>query len=530
MPDEQFGSGFWRSFVWWQPVLKKSGSTPLERLIFDSRPGRAAPSDKQETIPMAARQETKAEAKPNRKQRREQHRRIWTDNPGLDVVHPDAAGIDIGNSEHYVAIAPGKSEEPVRKFGCFTNDLRELARFLKAQGIRSVAMQSTGVYWIPLYDVLEEEEFEVYLVNARDTKNLPGRKSDVQESQWLLKLHTYGLLRNSFRPTSEIRVLRTYWRQRSEHVQTAGECVQRMQKSLTQMNLQLANVISDIMGVTGQKILRAILAGERDAEKLAEMRHERIQASREEIVGSLTGNWRPELLFGLKQEMDRYDFCQRQIAECDQQIERHLGTFPGRPKEMHSPDQPWPPPQKKKKKRAGGNSPAFALDNELARITGVDFTRIEGINVMTAQTILSEVGLDRSQWKTEAHFASWLGLCPNNSVTGGKVLRRGTRKIVNRAATAFRIAASTLRRSESYLGAQFRRFRTRLGAPKAITAMAHKLAVLFYRMLRYGQEYLDRGQQFYQDKYRQQQIAHLNKQAAQLGLVVATAAGLVVSA
>lgn len=476
---------------------------------------------------MTAAQESTTEAKPNRKQRRERNRRIWTDNPGLDVVHPNAAGIDIGNSEHYVAIAPDKSDEPVRKFGCFTHDLRELAQFLKAHGIRSVAMQSTGVYWIPLYDVLEEEGFEVYLINARDTKNLPGRKSDVQESQWLLKLHTYGLLRNSFRPTSEIRVLRTFWRQRGEHVQTAGECVQRMQKSLTQMNLQLANVISDIMGVTGQKILRAVLTGERDAEKLAEMRHAGIHASREEIVASLTGNWRAELLFALKQEMDRYDFCQRQIAECDEEIERHLGTLPARPKKADSPDQPSPA---QKKKRAGGNSPSFALDKELVRITGVDFTRIEGINVMTAQTILSEVGLDMSKWKSEAHFASWLGLCPNNSVTGGKVLQRGTRKVVNRAATAFRIAASTLRRSDSYLGAQFRRFRARLGAPKAITAMAHKMAHLFYRMLRYGQEYVDRGQQFYQDKHRQQQIALLNKKAAQLGMVVTAATSVPISA
>jgi len=476
---------------------------------------------------MTAAAESTTKAKANRKQRRERNRRIWTDNPGLDVVHPDAAGIDIGNSEHYVAIAPDKSDEPVRTFACFTHSLRELAQFLKAHGIRSVAMQSTGVYWIPLYDVLEEEGFEVFLINARDTKNLPGRKSDVQESQWLLKLHTYGLLRNSFRPTSEIRVLRTFWRQRGEHVQTAGACVQRMQKSLTQMNLQLANVISDIMGVTGQKILRAILAGERDAEKLAGMRHAGIQASREEIVASLTGNWRAELLFALKQEMDRYDFCQWQIAECDAEIEGHLGTLPAKPQKTDSPDQPAPT---QKKKRASGNSPSFALDKELVRITGVDFTRIEGINVMTAQTILSEVGLDMSKWKSEAHFASWLGLCPNNSVTGGKVLRRGTRKVVNRAATAFRIAASTLRRSDSYLGAQFRRFRTRLGAPKAITAMAHKMSRLFYRMLRYGQEYVDRGQQFYQDKYRQQQIALLNKQAAQLGLVVTAAISVPVSA
>jgi len=477
---------------------------------------------------MAAQQKAETGTRPrksNRKQRREQQRKVWTDNPGLDVVHPHAAGIDVGNSEHYVAIAPAKSAEAVRRFGCFTADLRDLAEFLKAHGIVSVVMQSTGVYWIPLYDVLEEAGFQVYLVNARDTKNLPGRKSDVQESQWLLKLHTYGLLRNSFHPSSEIRVLRTYWRQRSEHVHTAAECVQRMQKALTQMNLQLANVITDIMGMTGQKILRAILAGERDADKLAEMRNWRIRASHEEIVASLTGNWRPELLFALKQEVDRYDFCQRQIAECDQEIEKQLNALPSRPRETVSPLEPAVPPRNSKKsKKAQGNSPEFDLEQELVRIAGVDFTRIDGINVLTAQTILSEVGLDMERWKTEAHFASWLGLCPYNAVSGGKVLRRGTRKVVNRAATAFRIAAFTLRRSDSYLGAQYRRFRSKLGAPKAITAMAHKLAVLFYRMLRFGQEYVDRGQQFYDAKYRQQQISLLNRKAAQLGFSIIPAA------
>lgn len=466
---------------------------------------------------MAAGQELTTPSRQNRKQRRERERSVFTDNPGLDVVHADAAGIDIGNSEHYVAIAPDRDAQPVRRFGCFTGDLQDLAHFLKGRGIRSVAMQSTGVYWIPLYDVLEEAGLEVYLVNARDTKNLPGRKSDVQESQWLLKLHTYGLLRNSFRPASEIRVLRTYWRQRAEQVQAAGDCVRRMQKALTQMNLQLANVISDIMGSTGQRILRAILAGERDAEKLAAMRDGRIQASRQEIVKGLAGNWREELLFNLKQEMDRYDFCQRQIAECDQRIERHLGSLPSRPAMGAADTFRAAPPRKKK---AAGNSPAFALDAELRRIAGVDFTRIEGINVLTAQTVISEIGLDMSRWQTERHFASWLGLCPNNAVSGGKVLRRGTRKVVNRAATAFRLAASTLYRSQSYLGAQFRRFRSRLGAPKAITAMAHKLAVLFYRMLRFGTEYVDRGQQFYEERFHHQQISLLARKAAQLGFSI----------
>jgi len=477
---------------------------------------------------MAIKHNAATEAKPNRKQRREQQRKIWTDNPGLDVVHPNAAGIDVGNSEHYVAIAPDKSAEPVRRFGCFTADLRELAGFLKEHGVVTVAMQSTGVYWIPLYDVLEEAGLEVYLVNARDTKNLPGRKSDVQESQWLLKLHTYGLLRNSFHPTSEIRVLRAYWRQRAEHIHTATECVQRMQKALTQMNLQLANVISDIMGVTGQAILRAIVAGERDAEKLAKLRNWRIQASQEEIVASLTGNWREELVFALGQEVARYDFCRQQIRECDREIERHLGSLPARPQEVAQPGEAELPPQKRKK--ATGNEPAFDLAGALIRIAGVDFTRIDGISVLTTQTVISEVGLDMEKFKTEGHFASFLGLCPFNAVSGGKVLRRGTRKVVNRAATAFRIAAFTLKNSNSYLGAQYRRFRSKLGAPKAITAMAHKLAVLFYRMLRYGQEYVDRGQQFYEEKYRQQQISLLNKKAAQLGFSIVPAANAQVTA
>jgi transposase len=274
--------------------------------------------------------------------------------------------------------------------------------------------------------------------------------------------------------------------------------------------------------LTGQKILRAIVAGERDADKLAKMRDWRIRASHEEIVASLTGNWRPELLFPLRQEVDRYDFCQRQIGECDQEIEQHLDSLPSRPRKMVLPVQPVMPP--KKRKKAQGNSPEFALGPELARIAGVDFTRIDGISVMTAQTIISEVGLDMQRWKTEAHFASWLGLCPYNAVSGGKVLRRGTRKVVNRAATAFRIAAFTLRRSDSDLGAQYRRFRAKLGAPQAITAMAHKLAVLFYRMLRFGQEYVDRGQQFYEEKHRQQQISLLNRKAAQLGFAVIPAA------
>jgi transposase len=455
----------------------------------------------------------------NRKERKELARRLRSEDPGLEVVHPHAAGVDVGNGAHYVAVRPDCDSQPVRRFECFTADLHRLAGWLQSCGVQTVALQSTGVYWIPLYDILEESGFEVYLVNARHTKNLPGRKSDVQESQWLLKLHTYGLLNNSFQPTSEIRVLRTYWRQRAEHARGIGTCILRMQKALTQMNLQLANVISDLSGVTGQKIVRAIVAGERDPRKLAELSDPRIQASKEEIAKSLEGNWRQELLFVLKQEVEMYDTYQRRIVECDQQLQEHLTSFA----DTVAPQVKAGETQKKTAKQKNKNAPQFHLSGELHRITGVDLTRIDGIDVMVAQTLVSEVGLDMSRWKTEAHFASWLGLCPDNRISGDKVLSRGTRHVVNRAATALRIAATTLLRSQTYLGAQYRRLRSRLGAPKAITAMAHRLARLVYRMLKYGQQYIDRGAEYYEQRNRQQQIEFLRKKAAKLGLQVTAA-------
>lgn len=455
----------------------------------------------------------------NRREKKEWARRLQSEDPGLTVIHPQAAGIDVGNSSHYVAVRPDRDAQPVRRFECFTADLYRLADWLEGCGVKTVAMQSTGVYWIPLYDILEARGFEVYLVNARHTKNLPGRKSDVQESQWLLKLHTYGLLNNSFQPAAEIRVLRTYWRQRAEHVQGAATCMQRMQKALTQMNLQLANVISDISGLTGQAILRAITAGERDAGKLAELRDPRIKASPEEIAKSLQGNWRPELLFVLQQELEMYDTYQRRIAECDQQLQKHLAQFT----DNALPTSPKAEPTGKRTKPAK-NAPRFDLRSEMQRITGVDLTCIDGIDVMVAQTILSEVGFDMTRWKTEAHFASWLGLCPDNQISGDKVLGRGTRRVVSRVATALRMAAITLMRSRTYLGAQYRRLRTRLGAPKAITAMAHRLARLVYRMLKYGQSYIDKGSEYYEQRYRNQQLHMLRKQAAKLGLQITTAA------
>src|SRR3989440_11549062 len=260
----------------------------------------------------------------NRKQRREMARKLYVGDLSLEVVHPHAAGIDIGNQAHYVAVPPTRDGEPVRRFGCTTTELKSMADWLKQCPIRTVAMQSTGVYWIAVYDILEQAGLEVYLVNARETKNLPGRKSDVQESQWLMKLHTYGLLRNSFRPSQEIRVMRTYWRQRNDLVQSAGRHILRMQKTLTQMNLQLANVLTDISGATGQAIIKAILAGERDPHKLAEFRDPRVKASEQQIAQSLEGNWQEDLLFVLKQEHEGYEFCQKQMAECDRQLAQYL--------------------------------------------------------------------------------------------------------------------------------------------------------------------------------------------------------------
>src|SRR5256712_11021090 len=504
---------YWRSLAWWQGPRCNGPLTPLGRFLNRSSPGRTESQFPLRRAGMTI--DTKLWQ--NRKQRKELARRLQSENPGLEVVHAHAAGIDVGNGAHYAAVRPDRDLQPVRRFECFTADLYRLADWLQNCGVKTVALQSTGVYWIPLYDILEERGFEVYLVNARHTKNLPGRKSDVQESQWLLKLHTYGLLNNSFRPTSEIRVLRTYWRQRAEHVEGAATCIRRMQKALTQMNLQLANVISDLSGLTGQKIVRAIVAGQRDPYKLAELRDPRIQASPEDIAKSLEGNWRPELVFVLMQEVDMYDTYQQRIAECDQQLQKHLTRFadtvPPQAKEE----------SKKKKGKPSKNTPSFPLRGELQRITGADLTRIDGTHVMVAQTLVSELGLDMSRWKTEAHFASWLGLCPDNRISGDKVLSRGTRHVVNSAATALRIAATYLLRSQTYLGAQYRRLRTKLGAPKAITAMAHRLARLVYRMLKYGQQYVDKGAEYYEQRNRPQQIELLRKKAAQFGLQVTAA-------
>lgn len=452
----------------------------------------------------------------NRKQRRETMRKLQSEDLSLEVIHPDAAGIDIGNESHYVAVPQKRDSEPVRRFGCTTAELKSIADWLKQCGIRTVAMQSTGVYWIAVFDILEEAGFEVYLVNARETKNLPGRKSDVQESQWLMKLHTYGLLRNSFRPAQEIRTMRTYWRQRNDLVRSAGRHIQRIQKTLTQMNIQLANVLSDVSGVTGQTIIKAILEGERDPHQLAAFRDPRVKASQAEIARSLEGHWQPDLLFVLKQEQEGYEFCQKQIAQCDRQLEQYLLQ-----REDRSHGDPLPEEKRKTRLRKKyGNNPQFDLRAELFRMTGTDLTRIDGIDIVTATTIFSEAGYDMSRWETENHFVSWLRLCPDNRISGDKIIGQGRLPTNNRATIALKMAASGLRKSQTYLGAQFRRLKTKLGAPVAIKAMAAKLARLVYRMLRYGMNYVDQGVEFYETQHRQLQINSLKRKAAQFGFQI----------
>src|SRR5919108_3484455 len=390
----------WRSLTWW-PFGRPSTPivTPLERLRHPSQPGRPGLTERSTIMAIPRRSGL------NRKQRRELTRRLRSEDSGLDVIHPHAAGIDVGNSAHDVAVRPDRDPDPVRRFDCFTADLHRLADWLQQCGVTTVALQSTGVYWIPLYEILDARGLEVYLVNARHTKNLPGRKSDVQESQWLLKLITHGLLRNSFHPSAEIRVTRTYWRQRGDHVRAISTCIQRMQKALTQMNIQLANVISDLSGWTGQRIVRTILAGERDPQKLAALSHPGIRATRETIAKSLEGTWQADLLFVLQQEVTMYDMYQERIAECDQALEQHLKQFADKVGDTAPATEPSPTtaPTKlrsgpKRRRKAGSHAPQFDLGRELHRISGVDLTRIVGIDVGVAQTVISEVGLDMSRW------------------------------------------------------------------------------------------------------------------------------------
>jgi transposase len=430
----------------------------------------------------------------------------------LPYINENAAGIDIGSNEHYVAVPEGRDENTVRSFKSVTSDLYALADWLSHCGIDTVAMESTGVYWIPLYELLEERGFEVLLVNARHVKNVSGRKTDVLDCQWLQQLHTFGLLAGAFRPNDSICQLRAYHRQREMLIKQISMHIQHMQKALSQMNVQLHNVISDITGMTGMAIIRAIIAGERNTKKLAEFRDGRRKNSEELIEKSLEGHYREEHVFSLKQAVELVDYYQMKVRDCDQEIDRVLSTFSDKV-DLSSVDIP----QKKRERSGNLNSPSFDLHAHLFRITGVNLTAIPGINSHTAFKIISEIGLDMNRWKTDKHFASWLGLCPGNKVSGGKQLSGKSKPTSNRAAAALRLAATSLGRSQTSLGAFYRRQKARLGAPKAITATAHKLARLFYNMLSYGAEYIEQGEAYYEEKYKERIIKNLQRRANALG-------------
>jgi len=464
-------------------------------------------------------------ARLNRKERRDVEQRLSATDPGLEIVNRDAAGIDVGNESHYVAVPRGRDAQPVREFGSWTAALVEMAQWLMGCGIRTVVMQSTGVYWIAVHDVLQKHGLEVNLVDARGTKNVPGRKSDVQECQWLMRLHTYGLLRSCFLPAPEIHGIRTMWQLRDQHVKDAARCIQHMQKSLIAMNVQLHNALSDISGRSGQAIIRALLAGQRDAKSLAALRDPRCMASEEEIVHSLQGVWKADVLFELQQAVDAYDFYRQQMAKCDEQLKQHMALLPARKVEtVVSSAEPSATTDRSKTSRSGkprkpkGNQPAFDLEAELERILGVNATTIDGINVITVQTVLAEVGPDLSAWKTEAHWSSWLNLAPKRDVSGGRVIRHIREHRTNRVGNAFRMAAQTLLHSHSYLGARCRYLRAKLGGLKAVKAMARVLACLYYRLVTKGQRWVDQGIEEFNRRSEQRELAVLQRKAHKHGM------------
>ena len=426
----------------------------------------------------------------------------------LEQVNLYAAGIDIGSQSHYVSVPDELASESVREYSCFTGDLNRMADWLVEIGIQTVAMESTGIYWIPAYEILEERGLIVLLVNSRHIKNVPGRKTDVLDCQWIQQLHTYGLLEGAFRPEEETVALRTYMRQRETLTQQTSDQIRRMQKALRQMNLLLDNVVSDIDGVTGMKIIRAILDGERNAVTLAKYRDGRCKKDEKTIAASLEGHYREEHLFSLRQSVELYDTFQTKIMDCDNVIQSQLDKM-----DTKSDKKNLPPSKKVKSK----NTPKFDVRGEMYQMTGVDLTSIDGLNESSVLKILSETGSDISAWPTEKHFCSWLGLSPGNKVTGGKSLSGKTKPSANRAASAFRLSAFGLLNSQSALGAYCRRQRTRLGAPKAITATAHKLARIFYSMLKNGTEYVDKGQDYYEKQYHDRIVKNLKKRAADMG-------------
>ena len=428
----------------------------------------------------------------------------------LSRVNLDAAGIDIGSASHYVAVPEDRDEEPVREFRSFTKDLNRLADWLEQCGVDTVAMESTGVYWIPLYEILEERGFEVILVNARDFKSVPGRKTDVQDCQWLQELHTYGLLRGSFRPDAEIAAMRAYVRHRDMLVKNAAHHVQHMHKALSQMNIQLHNVIADVTGVTGMRIIRSIISGNHDPEELAEFRDFRCKASRETIVESLTGHYKSEHIFTLRQAVELYDFYQQKMKTVDEEIEKLLSEI-----EQSCPARdPIGPARRTRRK---GNEPTFDIRTRLYAMIGTDLTEIPAIGSYSALKMISEIGTDMMRWPTANHFASWATLAPRNKITGGKLISSSTRSSANRFAEILRMAAMTIGRTDTYLGAFYRRKAAQIGKAKAITATARKLAVIIYNMISRAVPFNDPGLHAFDEQHRNRMLKSLKARAKSLG-------------
>lgn len=438
-------------------------------------------------------------------------KRLRRSRPLLERVNPNAAGIDCGSAMHYVAVPPDRDPEPVRCFKTFTAELHRLADWLVTCGVKSVAMEATGVFWIPIYEILEARGFEVLLVNARHVRNVPGRKSDVTDCEWLRELHSVGLLRASFRPAAEIATLRSYLRHRETLIQGAATTINRMQKALVQMNLQLHVVVSNITGTTGFRILRDIVKGQTEPRHLALHRDPRCRASEAEIAAALTGHYRPEHLFALRQNIELYDAFQGQIASCDTQIEAHLLAL------TPSPKPPPTPLSSPRRKRPSTNEPHFDIRPSLHQLSGTDLSQIHGIGSYNALRLISEIGVDMSRWPSERHFTSWLTLAPDNKISGGRLLSSRTQPSANRAAGILRSAAMSLGRTQTALGAFYRRLAFRIGKAKAITATARKLAILVYRSLKGELVYEDPGVAAYDLRRRPALLRQLRDRAANLG-------------
>jgi transposase len=433
----------------------------------------------------------------------------------LERINPDVAGIDLGSREHYVAVPPDRDPDPVRRCGTTTDQLHALAGWLRACGVRSVAMEATGVYWIPLYEILEAGGFEVLLVNARHFRNLPGRKSDVLDCEWLRELHSVGLLRGSFRPADGIVALRGYMRHRETLIETINDVIRRMQKALLQMNVQLPQVITDIVGKTGQAILRDIVAGRTDPEHLAQYRDSRCRASRSEFEAALTGNYHPEHVVVLKQNLELFDIYHTKLSECDAAIEGQLQQLTA---QVEPPCTELPLPRRRRK--PSRNEPRFDIRTDLHQLTGTDLSQIDGIGSYAALQLISEIGTDMSRWPTAKAFTNWLGLAPNEKITGGRVISSSTRTSANRAAQILRMSAVSAGRTDTALGSFYRRLGARTEKGIAVVATARKIAILVYRTLKGELIYSDPGPDAYNQRQRKRQIRNLRRRAQALGFTL----------